>query len=162
MRAVKLFVISIILLFLLLIAFSSLLPSVIRISRAVDINVASEKLHAQLTNLKQWEQWNEFIKVLTDRKAEGKRISSKQLMVTIRQSNTTSVSTLWVQQNGKSFPAVYNMISQDSVTTLQWYFEFRLKWYPWEKFSSLVYDKQLGSQMEQSLLNLKLLLEEAQ
>lgn len=162
MRALKLFVISIILLFLLLIAFSSLLPSVIRISRAVDINVASEKLHAQLTNLKQWEQWNEFIKVLADRKAEGKRISSKQLMVTIRQSNTTSVSTLWVQQNGKSFPAVYKLISQDSVTTLQWYFEFRLKWYPWEKFSSLVYDKQLGPQMEQSLLNLKLLLEEAQ
>jgi len=162
MRAVKLFVVSIIVLFLLLVAFSSLLPSVIRISRAVDITAANEKLRAQLTDLKQWEQWNEFIKVLTDKKVEGKRIQSKQLMITITGSNTNAVSTRWVQQNGKSFPAVYNMISNDSVTTLQWYFEFTLKWYPWEKFSSIIYDKQLGPQMEQSLLNLKRLLEEAQ
>ncbi len=162
MRALKLSAISIVVLFLILIAFSSLLPSEIRISRAVDITIANEQLLAQLTDLKQWEQWNEFVKALTDKNVKEKRISSKQLLVTIRQSNTTSVSTLWVQQNGKSFPAIFNMISHDSVITLQWYFEFTLKWYPWEKFSSLVYDKQLGPQMEQSLLNLKTLLEEAQ
>lgn len=162
MRAVKLFITSIIVLFLLLVVFSSLLPSVIRISRAVDITVANEKLRAQLTDPEQWEQWNEFIKVLTDKKVEGKRIISKQLIVTITGSSTTVVSTRWVQQNGKSFPAVFNIISNNSVTTLQWYFEFTLKWYPWEKFSSIIYDKQLGPQMEQSLLNLKRLLEEAQ
>ena len=162
MRALKLFAISIVVLSLLLVALSSLLPSVIRISRAVDITVANEQLLAQLADLKQWEQWNEFVKALTDKKVQEKRIISKQLLVTIRQSNTTSVSTLWVQQNGKSFPATFNMISHHSVITLQWYFEFTLKWYPWEKFSSLVYDKQLGPQMEQSLLTLKMLLEKAQ
>lgn len=148
-------------LFLLLVAFSSLLPSVIRISRAVDITVANEKLRAQLTDLRRWEQWNEFIKVLTDKNIEEKRIRSKQLTVTMTQSNAAAVSTSWVQQNGKSFPAVFNIISNDSVTTLQWYFDFTFKWYPWEKFSSIIYDKQLGPQMEQSLLNLKQLLEEA-
>lgn len=162
MRAVKLFVISIIVLLLLLVAFSSLLPSAVRISRAVDITVANEKLRATLIDLEQWEQWNEFIKVLTHKKVERKRISSKQLMVIITESNASTVSTRWVQQNGKSFPAVFNVINHDSVTTLQWYFDFTFKWYPWEKFSSIIYDKQLGPQMEQSLLNLKQLLEEAQ
>ena len=40
-------------------------------------------------------------------------------------------------------------------TTVQWYFDFHLKWYPWQKFQSIVYDKQLGPEMEASLENLR-------
>jgi hypothetical protein len=43
--------------------------------------------------------------------------------------------------------------------TVQWYFDFYLKWEPWEKFSSIVYDKQLGPVMEESLIKLKTLTE---
>jgi hypothetical protein len=42
---------------------------------------------------------------------------------------------------------------------LQWYFDIKLRWYPWEKFGSIVFDKQLGPPMEKSLGNLKKLLE---
>jgi hypothetical protein len=42
---------------------------------------------------------------------------------------------------------------------VQWYFDFVFRWYPWEKFSSIVYDKQLGPAMEKSLNNLKDLIE---
>lgn len=44
--------------------------------------------------------------------------------------------------------------NSDSLT-LQWHLDFKLKWYPWEKFFSLAYDKMYGTQMEQGLRNLK-------
>ncbi|MBS1573817.1 MAG: hypothetical protein JST09_00820 [Bacteroidetes bacterium] len=44
--------------------------------------------------------------------------------------------------------------SSDSLT-LQWYLDFKLKWYPWEKFFSLAYDKMYGTPMEGGLQNLK-------
>ena len=162
MRFLKLIVISILLLFLLLTAFSSLLPSQVRISRAVDINTSNEKLRNELLNLENWSQWNEFIKMLPDQNITQRRITTNQLTVTLDKFSKNVVTTQWVQQNGKTFPAVFNIISQDSLTTtLQWYFDFRFRWYPWEKFSSIIYDRQLGPQMEQSLLSLKQLLEKA-
>lgn len=162
MRGVKLIFISVMVLFLLLVAFSSLLPSEIRISRAIDIIVQDKKVRAELVSLNKWEQWNEFIKVLNDKHIVADSIVSTQLIISMKNYNVASVTTWWVQQNGKSFPAVFNIIDHDSITTLQWYFEFKFKWYPWEKLSSIVYDKQLGPQMEQSLLNLKQLLEKAE
>lgn len=161
MRVLKLLIISVVILFLLIMAFSALLPSQIRISRAVDILTPYETVRMKLINLEQWEQWNEFIKVLPEKHVTGDSIISKPLIVSLK-NNASFVVTRWVQQNGKSFPAVFNIISQDSVTTtLQWYFDFKFKWYPWEKFSSIIYDKQLGPQMEQSLLSLKEMLEKA-
>jgi hypothetical protein len=35
-----------------------------------------------------------------------------------------------------------------------------LKWYPWEKFASIIFDRQLGPYMERSLGNLKKLAED--
>ena len=39
--------------------------------------------------------------------------------------------------------------------TVQWYMDFHLRWYPWGKFASLVYDKFYGSMMDQALDQLK-------
>jgi hypothetical protein len=38
--------------------------------------------------------------------------------------------------------------------------DFRLRWYPWEKFSSLLFEKQYGTQMEAGLESLKQLAED--
>lgn len=43
--------------------------------------------------------------------------------------------------------------------TVQWYLDFHLRWYPWEKFASLVYDKFYGSMMDHALERLKTALE---
>ena len=42
-----------------------------------------------------------------------------------------------------------------NATIVQWFFDFKVKWYPWEKFGSIVFDKQLGPSMEISLDQLK-------
>jgi len=39
--------------------------------------------------------------------------------------------------------------------TVQWRMDFKLRWYPWEKFASLLFEKQYGTQMEEGLNRLK-------
>jgi hypothetical protein len=67
--------------------------------------------------------------------------------------------TEWHQQNGRVLASGFTWHGNDDQWVVQWYFDFHLRWYPWEKFSSIVFDKQLGPPMEKSLDNLKKLLE---
>lgn len=159
MRMLKLFLISVVVLFLILTAFSSLLPSRVRISRAMDIADSSKIVRQKLQDLKAWVQWNEYIIALPQKTSTHDNISSKELSVSLIDTSEELIKTKWKQQNGKTFPGFFRLINHGSVTTVQWYFEFTIKWYPWEKFGSIIYDKQLGPPMEKSLNNLKRLIE---
>ena len=44
---------------------------------------------------------------------------------------------------------------KDSSYVVHWSFEQKVKWYPWEKFQTLLNDKLLGSKMELELQNLQ-------
>ncbi len=161
MKFVKLFIISTVVLALLLTAFSSLLPSKVRISRAVDIMDSPANILKKISNMKEWEQWNEYVKAIKIKSVAEDSIYSDVLSISIVSSDNASVKTNWRQENRNSFPGIFNLVSSQSQTTVQWYFEFSIKWYPWEKFGSIIYDKQLGPQMEKSLQNLKQMLEKA-
>lgn len=147
--------------FLLLTAFSSLLPSKVRISRAIDITDSPDNIIVKIRNMKEWELWNEYIKALQVKDVTTDSIHSEALLVLIISADNASVKTSWRQQNRPAFPGIFNVVSNKSQTTVQWYFEFSIKWYPWEKFGSIIYDKELGPQMEKSLQNLKQMLEKA-
>ncbi len=49
-------------------------------------------------------------------------------------------------------------IGSNSVT-VQWYLDFHLRWYPWEKFTSFMFEKIYNPQLQQGLDNLKAFLE---
>jgi hypothetical protein len=164
LRFVKLFFISAIMLFLVVTLLSAILPSHIRISRAINIGAPIEKVYKIIDDLATWDKWNGFIintplthkSVSSPSVGSGAKIASDQLIVRIEKSGTDSIVTSWEQANAKHFSGGYNIMQlrADSVT-VQWYFDFHFKWYPWEKFTSLVYDKQLGPVMEESLGQLK-------
>ncbi|HVE60520.1 MAG TPA: hypothetical protein VNA26_01785 [Chitinophagaceae bacterium] len=40
--------------------------------------------------------------------------------------------------------------------------DFHLKWYPWQKFSSLLYEERYGTMMQNGLTNLKEITEHRQ
>jgi hypothetical protein len=160
MNIIRLAVLSAVILFLLLTAITSLLPGSVRISRAVNINAEPRQVLARLTDLKEWNSWNEYVKAMTQPMITTDSIYSGELSIARQGVAPASVKTMWHQQrNGKTFPGVFNLINSHSVTTVQWYFDFHFRWYPWEKLSSIAYDKQIGPQMEQSLGNLKQLIE---
>jgi len=161
MRIIKLAIISAIVLFLVVYGMSLLIPSHIRISRAANINVPKDSLAATLADLQQWKKWNELVNNpdLTNLQITTDSFSSDQLKIAKRLQVADTLITAWHQKSGRVFTSGFTWQGTNNQLVVQWYFDFQLHWYPWEKFSSIVFDKQLGPPMEKSLSNLKKLLE---
>jgi hypothetical protein len=49
--------------------------------------------------------------------------------------------------------------AESNSVTIQWYVDFHLRWYPWEKFSSFMFERVYHPQLQQGLDNLKRFLE---
>ena len=60
MRFIRFLLISIIVLFCVFMAISLAIPSHIRISRAINIGAAKQKVFDDVNDLKLWDRWNHF------------------------------------------------------------------------------------------------------
>jgi polyketide cyclase/dehydrase/lipid transport protein len=166
MRFIKLFFISVIVLSLLLTTLSLLFPPHLHIARDITISSSNEKIFSVIDDLHTWNKWNKIVSdsALTNLKIypSGYTATSDQIDVLIKKDSIGGILVFWKQHNGKQFNGGFKLmqLTADSTKiTVQWYFDFTFKWYPWEKFSSLVYDKQFQPVMEESLNNLKQLIE---
>ena len=86
-------------------------------------------------------------------------IATFGLQVRLAAAGPDTITTNWRQEGGGEIVSGFTLHTNGNTTVVQWYFDFRLKWYPWEKFGSIIFDKQLGPPMEQSLGELKKKLE---
>jgi hypothetical protein len=161
MRFVKLAIISAVVLFIVIFLFSLIIPSTVRVSRAIDISAPKDSLVARLADLRQWKQWNEMVnqrELSNEQFLEGS-ITSEQMTITKKAQVGDTLLTDWKQPNARVLNSGFAWYGNDGQLVVQWYFDIKLRWYPWEKFGSIVFDKQLGPPMEKSLGNLKKLLE---
>jgi hypothetical protein len=168
MRIIKFIFISALVLFCVLTALSFLFPSRLRMSRAINVAAPREKINSAIGDLRQWERWNKFIVAtpLTNRafstpsSGVGAFLHSDQLSLTIAVADPDSLVLDWRLSNGKHFEGGYNVVQNggDSITIQTW-FDFHFRWYPWEKLGILVYEKNFGPVMEESLFGLKQYLE---
>lgn len=128
-----------------------MIPSEIRISKAVNLHAPPDSIFHYIKNESTWDKWHP---VFAD------SVSRKQWVLADKKTlaSTDSTYVLQSQQSGRkpvtSGWELYRFAQTDSVT-LQWYMDFQLSWYPWEKFSSLFFEKSYGVMMEQGLTNLK-------
>jgi hypothetical protein len=144
MRLIKLGVISAVAFFLLLSAFTFLLPSQIRISRAIDISSNSVKVLPFVQQLNLWKGWNLYL-----------QNDSTKFNIALLQVTDTLVTSRWRVKDKTFSSALAIFENRPGTTTVQWYFDIKLHWYPWEKIASIVYDQQMGSIMQESLVKLK-------
>jgi len=161
MRLIKLALISAVLLFMVVLGISLLIPSEVRISRAINISADKDSIMTVLADLRQWRHWNVLVNdsSVTNPQYDYKVFHSDQLQIEMWSAKADTLQSLWRQQNGKEIVSGFTFHTQNNVTVVQWYFDFHLRWYPWEKFSSIIFDKQLGPPMERSLNNLKEMVE---
>jgi len=157
MRILKLAIISIVILFLVVFCLSLLIPSHIRITRAINVYAKRDSVYNDVVNVKHWKKWNELVNkpelekgIVTD-----SAFISDKLKVHIQNASLDSVITAWTQENGNVIHSGYVMIPAGDTTIVQWFFDFHPRWYPWEKLSTVVLDNQLGPTMEKSLGKLK-------
>lgn len=162
MRFLKLFLISIVIISVLLTGLSLLLPANVRISRAIDIEAPAERITPYITNMEHWTKWNALLadSSISTLSVSADHIKTSRFDIYASASvRHDSVSSRWVQPNGKEFTGNFWCIEGQDVTVVQWYFDFNLRWYPWEKFGSIIYDDRMGPGMEKSLAQLKNLVE---
>jgi hypothetical protein len=150
LKLVKLLLISIVFLFLLVTAFSLLIPSQIRISRATNIAPNKDRVWSAITDTGRWKNWYPAFMEQNARTIQSIQItplesSDTLFRVQLQQGTKRALVNGW---------QLYRHASTDSLT-LQWFMDFRLSWYPWQKFGSLFYESTYGTMMEEGLANLK-------
>ena len=151
MRAIKLGLISAVVFFALFTLGGLLLPSHNVVSRAVNIKAKPGSILPLVQNTSEWHLWIEGI--------DSNSMQQKQTIQIISVSDTLIVAN-WKTAEANyttKFRFIYN--PGQAVTIVQWQFEQEVKWYPWERLSSLMNDKILGTLMEKNLAKLQLLVE---
>ncbi len=144
MKFIKLAIISFVAFFILLYLMSLLIPSHVRISRAINIQTTARELRPLVSDTATWGRWM--------------TLNTDSIETSILGVSDSLVQTRW-NYKGRTIASSFRLEESAGVTALQWYFDFELKWYPWEKFGSITFDKQFGGPMETSLNNLKKLIE---
>lgn len=158
MRLVKLGLISLLGLFLVIFLLSLLIPSEMRVSRAITINAPVDTVLNYLKDMREWPRWNTLLKNedLTSVQLDRDLFSSVEMKIRVIATGTTGlVQTEWERTNQAPIQSGIHATSTGNATIVQWFFDFRVNWYPWEKFGSIVFDKELGPPMEISLDQLK-------
>ena len=147
--AVKLILISIVVLFGVLTFVFLLFPDHIQVSRISAIRATPEKIMQLVRDTSGWKNWNRFY--------AGDK--SPSVIMTVLKDSTNQFITAWTKQSGKSFNGTFTVTPSGQENVVQWTLDFRIKWYPWERMASMFYEKQLGPAMDGSLTELKKLAE---
>ncbi len=167
MRFVKLFILSLLILTLVISGISFFIPSHIRISRTARIDANKETAMSALSDPAKWKEWYlgaDTVSFFYEAGiVKGLILNNEpKLSLVISDVKENEVVAFYDRGSEKekiiSTWQVFPEININHVT-VQWFMDFHLKWYPWEKFSSLLYDKLYGSQMDLGLANLKKKLE---
>jgi hypothetical protein len=155
MRLIKLALLSFVFLFLVLTGMSLFIPSHIRISRATNLMAPRDSIYRLINDSSEWKNWNPLFQPNGNLPAALVHHRIMEQSDTITRIEFTSPSKKPLNTSWE----LHRFSATDSVT-LQWYMDFYNRWYPWEKFKSLFYEKTYGSMMERGLANLKGKLEE--
>ncbi len=166
-RLLKLAVISFFILFAIVTSIGLLFPSMVRVSRAINISAPYDTVYNYLNDTKYWKRWMQgadsaTIKFISTQTAGGgTEIKIGTGKVVIQRNTADSIVTVWTSEKGSVQTSGFVLLkdSAGSITAIQWYFDQQLKWYPWERFGSMGNDKILGPVMEESLDKLKKMLE---
>jgi hypothetical protein len=165
MRILRFMIISLLVIFFITTIISLFIPSHVRIYKAIQINASKDSVMDQISNAALWKNWypgadssnffyeNNSIRglILNERK--------KQYII-ITERKQDEVTAEYVLPN-KKIPTGWLIAANPGANsvTIQWYMDFHLRWYPWEKFSSIMFERIYHPQLQQGLDNLKRFLE---
>ncbi|ANH80145.1 hypothetical protein A8C56_03330 [Niabella ginsenosidivorans] len=163
MKYIRLLLISIVALAFCMCGVTLLLPSNVKVSRAINLYAGSDAVLNNISDLSKWKNWYpgfDSLELTNTESRNGKMITAEVKGVRLR--IITDNDSLVTVEMKKGARPVYNnwrlirYTASDSLT-LQNYMDFHFKWYPWERFSGLLLDRSYGATMEQGLKNLKTL-----
>ena len=165
MRIARLIIISFVVLFTIITIISLFIPSHVRISRAIQINSPKDSVMRQVSEVSNWKHWYPGADSLKfyyeDNRIQGLVLDEfRKRYIIIREKKNDEVTADYILPNKKIRTGwVLATNAKSNSLSLQWYMDFDLRWYPWEKFSSFMFERIYHPQLQQGLDNLKRFLE---
>ena len=151
--------------FLLLCVFSLFIPSHVQLSKAITIRSHPDSLWQLVDDFKSWGQWNTIFPGLSMEKPAYSDSGMKTENAFVKwKSREPGLHVAVIQRNNnRSIISAWKIVSNGTATadsiTVQWYIDINLRWYPWEKFAGMLYEKSYGDKLMQGLTQLKDILE---
>jgi hypothetical protein len=117
---------------------------------------------SEVSNWKNWYPGGDSLKLYYEGNVTKGFVLDEQRKryLVIRGRKNDEVSAEYLLTN-KKIPTGWLVASnaESNSVTIQWYMDFHLRWYPWEKFSSFMFERVYHPQLQQGLDNLKRFLE---
>jgi hypothetical protein len=160
MRVIKLAILSFVFLFLLVTIISLFIPGNITISKATNIPGDAEIVDWYISKLTGWREWHPVLKDVPEKEFiifSDTTLKVKNTSINLVERKSEEILTEMSTDGGRPIRSGLKLIRHQpgDSATLQWFMDFKLRWYPWEKFRSLFFENIYGVQMEQGLANLK-------
>lgn len=161
MKLLKLSFFSLLFLFVIASVLGMLLPSTVLVSRAVNVTAPKDSVLHYVKDIEQWKAWIDGMEQPSVKILSPTNANLAGTKVDITGISDSTVISSWTSKNGNTQTSTIRVIGDSSqkITVVQWQFEQKLKWYPWERLGSMMNDKILGTMMEKNLNSLKLLVE---
>jgi hypothetical protein len=117
---------------------------------------------AEVSNWKNWYPGADSLKLYYEGElAKGLVLDEhKKRYLVLKEKKGDEVTAEYILLN-KKIPTGWLVAANagSNSVTIQWYMDFHLRWYPWEKFSSFMFEKVYHPQLQQGLDKLKRFLE---
>lgn len=178
MRLIKMFLFVMFGLTVMLTIIGLVIPSSVKISRGIIVNADSIKVYQQLSDVKDWGKWMPWVTADEGALVQTSPVTNapgsffKWKGLNLKNNGTISflilspdyITTKYElegmndSEGGFRIRSIPNNLSQ---TEVQWFMEYKLKWYPWERFYGIFLDHIIGPSFDKGLQELKSYLEEA-
>ena len=163
MKFIKLFFISVVFFSILLSAFSLFIPSHVQISKAMQIRTSPDSLWRVVDDFTTWKNWNTLFPGLLNDKAvyDDSTLKTENAEVKWKSREPGLRIAVIKRENRKPILSGWKLTDAGNSDELmvQWYIDIALRWYPWEKFAGMLYEKSYGDKLIKGLTDLKTMLE---
>jgi hypothetical protein len=162
MKLIRLVFFSVLSLFAIASFIGILLPANVLVSRAVDVMAPGDSVRPHLVDIHQWKSWMDGMQQASVTIESPLKADLAGTKVALTNITDSSVVSTWLSPKRSLQTSTIRIIKtqSDKQVIVQWQFEQKLSWYPWERFGSMMNDKILGTMMEKNLQNLKTLSEQ--
>lgn len=142
------------------------MPSSVKVSRGAIVNTDSSNVYKELSDVKNWNQWLPWITAdsgavvqiaaVTNApgayfKWKGMKLNSAGTL-TVQSIQPDEILVLHEMKDMNTSEGGFRIRTVGANTTeVLWYMEYKLKWYPWERFYGIFLDKIIGSAFEKGL-----------
>ena len=178
MRLIKMFLFVLIGLFAVITIIGLFIPSSVKISRGIIVTADSSKVYKELSDVKNWNKWLPWItadsgavfqlSAVTNQPGSYFRWKGMKLnsagTITIQSSKPNDILLLHELKDMNNAEGGFRIRStgaNNNVTEVLWYMEYKLKWYPWERFFGIFTDRIIGSAFDKGLEQFKNYIEQA-